>query len=67
MSLGDVMGAAGLHWYAQVGMVLFMLAFGVVVTTTFLRRNQEAFERARRLPLEDEGNAPSTKESGRDG
>lgn len=57
MKLSDVMSAAGLQVFAEIGLVLFAAAFVTVIVTTFLRRNREAFERARHLPLDD-GPAP---------
>lgn len=53
MKLGDVMGAARLEVFAEIGLVLFAVAFATVLVTTCLRRNRVFFERARRLPLDD--------------
>jgi cbb3-type cytochrome oxidase subunit 3 len=53
MRLSDVMGGARLELFAEVGLVIFALAFATVLVTTFLRRNRAAFERARRMPLDD--------------
>ncbi len=52
MSLGDVMGGAGLQLFAEVGLLLSAGAFLAVGVSTLLRRNRDAFERARHLPLE---------------
>ena len=54
MKLGDVMSAARLEIFAEIGLVLFALAFLTVLATTLLPRNQPGFERASRIPL-DEG------------
>jgi cbb3-type cytochrome oxidase subunit 3 len=48
------MSAARLEIFAEIGLVLFALAFLTVLATMLLRRNQPWFERASRLPL-DEG------------
>jgi cbb3-type cytochrome oxidase subunit 3 len=48
------MSGAGLHMYAQVSLILFLLAFLIVVARLFSRRNDAAFRRAARLPLEDD-------------
>lgn len=56
------MGHAGLSGYAVVAMILFMLAFGVIVWNIFRRSRRDEYERAGRLPLEDE--APSTRSPG---
>lgn len=67
MRLGDVMGAMRLEAYAEVGLVLAFAAFVIVVATTFWPRNREAFERASRLPLEDDAHTPGARETGTDG
>ena len=55
MSLSDVMSAFALQVFPEVGFVLFGAAFLVIAVTMFLRRNRTYFERARFLPLEEEG------------
>jgi len=62
MSLTDVMSGFGLHMFAEAGLVLFGAAFLAITVTTFLRRNREQFERARLLPLEDDGGGPQERE-----
>jgi uncharacterized membrane protein YfcA len=57
MSLGDVMSAFALQVFPEVGFVLFGAAFLVIAVTMFLRRNRTYFERARFLPLEEDGGA----------
>jgi hypothetical protein len=53
MKLSDVMGAMQLSSYAEVGLVLFLVAFALVAFD--LSRSQQAeLERARHLPLGDE-------------
>jgi hypothetical protein len=55
MKLGDVVGAMGVGYAAEIGLVIAAVGFAVVlVTTLFLRRNREPFERARRMPLDVE-------------
>lgn len=53
MKLGDVMGAAGLQIFAEIGLVLFLAIFVGVLIYTFSRRNRPVFDRARRAPLDD--------------
>jgi cbb3-type cytochrome oxidase subunit 3 len=53
MSLSDIVGNAGYALYAEVALVIFFLVFLGIVTYVVLRR-KGAWERARRLPLEDE-------------
>ena len=62
MSLTDVMSGFGLHLFAEAGLVLFGAAFLAIAVTTFLRRNREHFERARLLPLEDDGDTLRERE-----
>ena len=62
MHLADVMSHAGLSGYAIVAMILFMLAFGGIVWSVFQPSRRDEFDRAERLPLEDE--APSDRAAG---
>jgi cbb3-type cytochrome oxidase subunit 3 len=52
MRLSDVMSGAGLTFWAEVGLVVSVIAFVALVVYVFLRRNRARFERARYLPLE---------------
>ncbi len=54
MSLTDVMSGANLQAWAQVALVLFAGAFLVVLVRMAVRGDRDGFERARRLPLDDE-------------
>ncbi|MCC6317899.1 MAG: cbb3-type cytochrome c oxidase subunit 3 [Gemmatimonadaceae bacterium] len=54
MSLTDVMSGAQLDAYAQVALVAFMLAFGLIVWRIFSRRNHETYRHAARMPLDDD-------------
>jgi hypothetical protein len=54
MSMSDIMSAMRLHLFAEVALVLSLGAFTTVLVTVFLGKNRGPFERARRLPLEDE-------------
>jgi cbb3-type cytochrome oxidase subunit 3 len=49
------MGASGQQIFAEIGLVLFLALFAGVLIYLFARRNQATFERARSLPLDDEG------------
>jgi cbb3-type cytochrome oxidase subunit 3 len=53
MSLSDIMSGSGLHVFAEIGLILFLLLFAGVIAYTFARRNRETFERARHAPLDD--------------
>jgi hypothetical protein len=61
MKLSDVMSAMNLASYAEVGLVLFLFAFLLVALDLWRSKGQE-LERARQLPLADDGN--SRKELG---
>lgn len=52
MRLSDIMSAMRLAAYAEVALVLFMLAFLAISVHVFLRRNAGVWERARHLPLD---------------
>lgn len=51
MSLSDIMSAAGLAGYAEVGLILFLLAFVAIAIRTMARGRGAEWERARQLPL----------------
>ena len=53
MTLTDVMSGAGLSGYAEAGLVLFFLAFAVLVFRTFAPGRRREMDRAARLPLDD--------------
>jgi hypothetical protein len=55
MKLSDVVGAAGLAGYAEVALVLFLIAFAAIVTQVVSRKRAAEWTRAASLPLgEDE-------------
>jgi cbb3-type cytochrome oxidase subunit 3 len=62
------MSRSGLVGWAELGLLLFVAAFVGIVIYTFLRRNRAKFERASRLPLEDDdpaGRADEDRGEGR--
>jgi cbb3-type cytochrome oxidase subunit 3 len=59
MRLSDIMSGAGLAGYAEVALILFLLAFAAIATWIFLPSRKQDFDRAGRLPLEDEPPAPA--------
>ena len=54
MRLSDVMSHAGLARYAEVALILFLIAFLAIVIRLFRRSNRDELERASRLPLDDD-------------
>lgn len=57
MSLVDVMSHARLAIFAEIAMGIVLALFAGVLVYTFLRANRPVFERASRLPLEDDAPA----------
>jgi len=51
--LADVVGASGLHVFAEIALVLFLIAFGSIVTQLLTARGS-SLERVAQLPLEDD-------------
>ena len=52
MKLSDIVGASGLSSYAEIALVLFLLAFLAVVVSLFLPSRQRTYERMRHLPMD---------------
>ena len=53
-SLTDVVSGSGLSGYAEIALVLFMIAFIGVVVSLFLPSRQRMYERMRTLPIDAE-------------
>lgn len=51
--LSDVVGASGLSGYAIVALVLFVIAFVLILIPILTPRREEFYERAGRMPLDD--------------
>lgn len=60
MKLSDVMSAAGLAGYAEIGLCIFLLVFLSVTVRTFRGGMRQEFERMGALPLLGE-EAPSAR------
>jgi cbb3-type cytochrome oxidase subunit 3 len=54
MSLTSLMSAADLDWYAQVSLILFLIAFGFILWRVFSPRFKATYDAAARMPLDDE-------------
>jgi cbb3-type cytochrome oxidase subunit 3 len=65
-SISDVVGAAGLHAYAEIALVIFLAVFVAVVLRVLAARGAE-LDRAARLPLDDDApnhlNRPGANDS----
>ena len=59
MKLSDVVGHSGLALYPQIALVLFLLAFAIVVVRLFLPSHRALYERGARMALDD-GTEPPT-------
>lgn len=55
MKLADVMSAAGLSSWAELGLVLCFITFAAIVIWVFVVRRRRFYEHARGLPLADGG------------
>ena len=63
--LRDIMSAAGLSFFAEVGLVVFFLMFVALVVFLFATRGSPHWEAARRMPLDDDREAsPGNPEGG---
>lgn len=56
MKLSDVMGAANLAFYAEIGLMLFLAAFVAVLARVLLSGGKEEWARLGRIPFEGEDN-----------
>lgn len=54
MRLSDIVSHAGLAIYAQIALVIFILAFIAIVIAVFRPSRKAAFDRFRHLPLDDD-------------
>ena len=52
MKLSDIMGAAGLASWAELGLVISFLTFAAIVVYVYVVRRRASYEEARQLPLE---------------
>jgi hypothetical protein len=52
MKLSDIMSGSGLSAYAEIALVLFLVAFLAVVVSLFLPSWQRTYERMRHLPMD---------------
>ena len=60
MRLSDAVSHAGLAIYAEIALLIFFVAFVVIVVRLWRRRDHDELERMRRLPL-DRDRGPGAK------
>lgn len=53
MRLSDIMANAGLAGWAQAALILFLLAFLVILVAVCAPSRRREFDRASRMPLDD--------------
>ena len=53
MRLSDIMGHAGLSTYAEVALVIFLIAFLLITLSVFAPSRKREFDEASRMPLDD--------------
>ena len=54
MRLSDIMGAAGLVTWAEIGLVISFITFAAIVVYVYVVRSRASYEDARQLPLDDD-------------
>ena len=54
MKLSDIMGAAGLASWAEVGLIISFLTFAAIVAYVFVVRSRASYEDERNLPFNDD-------------
>ena len=54
MKLSDIMSAAGLTSWAEIGLVISFFTFAVIVAYVFVVRSKASYEEDRNLPFDDD-------------
>lgn len=57
--VADILGASGLHVFAEIALVLFLIAFAAIVTQLMTAR-QSSMDRAAHMPLDDDLARPTS-------
>lgn len=63
MRLSDIMSNAGLSTYAEIALVIFLIAFLLITLSVFAPSRKQEFDEASRMPLDD--THPQTPRHGR--
>ncbi len=53
MRLSDIMAHAGLSAYAEIALVIFLIAFLLIAVSVFAPSRKREFDEASRMPLDD--------------
>ena len=62
-SLTDVVSGAGLSVYAEVALVIFLIAFVGIVISLFAPGKRRTYEHLRRLPIDEDMNTEPSIET----
>jgi cbb3-type cytochrome oxidase subunit 3 len=54
MRLSEIMSRAGLSGYAVIALVIFIVAFVILLVAIFAPSRKREFDKASRMPLDDE-------------
>mgnify|MGYP001815199152 FL=1 len=65
MKLSDIMGAAGLTSWAEIGLIISFLTFATIVAYVFVIRSRASYEDDRNLPFKDDDVTLSVTEGGK--
>jgi len=59
MTIKDIMARADLSVYAEIALVLFMLAFALILWRVYSPKRRAEFRHMAELPLEDDATTPT--------
>ena len=62
-SLTDVVSGAGLSGYAEIALVIFLIAFVGIVISLFAPGKRRTYEHLRRLPIDEDTNTEPSIET----
>jgi hypothetical protein len=54
MKLSDIMSAAGLTSWAEIGLIISFVTFAFIVAYVFIVRSKDSYEGDRNLPFDDD-------------
>jgi cbb3-type cytochrome oxidase subunit 3 len=57
VKLSDIMGAAGLTSWAEIGLIISFVTFAAIVAYVFIVRSKDSYEEDRNLPFDDDNPA----------
>lgn len=57
MKLSDIMGAAGLTSWAEIGLIISFVTFAAIVVYVFIVRSKDSYEEDRNLPFDEDNPA----------